>query len=195
MSRKLRIALDCRIENSQQGIGTAVLTLAKALSDSRVSDQEYTFVVREDMRNWLAPYVYGPCSLVGIPASKFSSMRVAFRWITPLRFIRNKFRGRIASVSNSDGYVESRQFDVVHFPTQVGFLTEIPSIYQPWDLQHLHYPQFFTNSEILRRERCYRAYCQRATYVCVQAEWSKRDIVKQYGIPEGKIAVVPWGSA
>jgi len=71
MNRKLRIAVDCRIEDSQQGVGTAVLALAKALSDSNIEDQEYTFIVREDMRDWLAPYVYGPCRLVGIPVSTF----------------------------------------------------------------------------------------------------------------------------
>jgi len=41
----LRIAVDCRIANFQQGNGKAVLTLAKAFSDSTVMEQEYTFVV------------------------------------------------------------------------------------------------------------------------------------------------------
>src|ERR1700733_6616096 len=194
IDRKLRIAVDCRITNSQQGVGTALITLAKALSDSKVADQEYTFIVREDMQSWLAPYVYGPCRLVGIPTSRFSTMKAALRWIAPLRFIWENLRRAMPHVPVSDGYVESRQFDIVHFPTQAAYLTDLPSIYQPWDLQHLHYPQFFSDTEFVLRERYYRAFCGRASYVCVQAEWTRQDVIKQYGLSADKVVVVPWGS-
>ena len=194
MDRKLRIAVDCRIENSQQGVGTAVLALAKALSDSTVADQAYTFIVREDMLEWLAPYIYGPCKLAGVPASTFSSVKASLRWIAPLRFLWRKVRSRTAHIPVSDGYVEAQHFDVVHFPTQTAYLTDLPSIYQPWDLQHLHYPEFFSQSEIMLRERKYRAFCERASCVCVQAEWTKLDVVKHYGLPMEKVVVIPWGS-
>jgi glycosyltransferase involved in cell wall biosynthesis len=194
MDRTLRIAVDCRIGNSQQGVGTAVLALAKALSDSKVEDQEYTFIVRESMLEWLAPYIYGPCKLVGIPASRFSAVKAALRWIAPLRFLWHKVRGRIIHIPVSDGYVEAQQFDVVHFPTQTAYLTDLPSIYQPWDLQHLHYPHFFSKAEFDLRERYYRAFCDRALYVCVQAEWTKQDVINQYGLQADKVVVIPWGS-
>jgi len=194
MERRLRIAIDCRIADPRQGIGTAVLALAKALSESDIDCQKYTFIVREDMREWLAPYVYGPCTLAGIPASSMSILKNALRAIAPLRFLWGKARSMIAHVPVSDGYVESRQFDVVHFPTQLAYLTDLPSIYQPWDLQHLHYPQFFSKSEFALRERYYRKFCERASFVCVQAQWTKQEIIDQYGISEAKVVVVPWGS-
>jgi glycosyltransferase involved in cell wall biosynthesis len=194
MNRKLRIAVDCRIEDSQQGVGTAVLALAKALSDSNIEDQEYTFIVREDMRDWLAPYVYGPCRLVGIPVSTFSTVKAALRWITPLRLLWHEVRGRLAHIPVSDGYVEAQQFDVVHFPTQAAYLTELPSIYQPHDLQHLHYPEFFSKGVCSLRERYYRAFCDRASYVCVHAEWTKQDVMQHYGLPADKVVVILWGS-
>jgi glycosyltransferase involved in cell wall biosynthesis len=194
VNRKLRIALDCRIENSQQGIGTAVLSLAKALSDSKVADQEYTFIVREDMLQWLAPYTYGPCKLAGVPASTYSTVKAALRWIAPLKFLWHKVRGRVAPIPVSDGYVEDHQFDVVHFPTQMAYLSHLPSIYQPWDLQHLHYPGFFSESEFSLRERYYRAFCERASCVCVQAAWTKQDVIDHYGLPADKVVVIPWGS-
>lgn len=194
IDRKLRIAIDCRIGDSNQGIGTAVLALAKALSDSRVADQEYTFVVREEMQGWLAPYVYGPCILAAIPASKSSFFKKALRPIAPLRVIWHKLHTQIAHIPSSDGYIESQHFDVVHFPTQAGYLTSVPSIYQPWDLQHLHYPQFFSQIDLEIRERYYRAFSDQASFVCVQAQWTKRDIVKQFGLAEEKVVVIPWGS-
>jgi glycosyltransferase involved in cell wall biosynthesis len=194
INRKLRIAVDCRIENSQQGVGSAVIALAKALSDSKATNQEYVFLVRQDMLDWLAPYVYGPCRLVGIPASKSSRIKAALRWIAPLRFLWRKLRGGREQIPVSDGYVEAQQFDVVHFPTQMAYLTSLPSIYQPWDLQHLHYPEFFSKSEFSLRESLYRIFCNRASYVSVQAEWTKQDVIKHYGLPADKVVVIPWGS-
>jgi glycosyltransferase involved in cell wall biosynthesis len=194
MARKLRIAIDCRIPDPRQGIGTAVLALAKAFSDSGILDQEYTFIVREGTRDWLTPYVYGPCKLEGIPESALTGVKAALREIAPLRSVWKKLRSQTTRVPISDGYVEGGQFDVVHFPTQAGYLTEKPSIYQPWDLQHLHYPNFFSKAEFEGRERMYRAFCAQASYVCVQAEWTKQDIITKYNLPSDKVVVIPWGS-
>jgi glycosyltransferase involved in cell wall biosynthesis len=193
VNRKLRIAVDCRIENSQQGVGTAVLSLAKALSGSADEDREYTFIVRQDMLEWLTPYIYGPCKLAGIPGSKLSAVKASLRWIAPLRFLWRKVRWRLMHVPVSDGYVEAQQFDVVHFPTQAAYLTDLPSIYQPHDLQHLHYPEFFSKAEFTLREKYYRAFCDRASYVCVHAEWTRQDLIKHYGLPSDKVVVIPWG--
>ncbi len=196
--RKLQIAIDCRIRDSKQGIGTAVLTLTKALCESNVDDQEYTFIVYEHMRDWLAPYVKGPGRLAGIPVVPESPLKVAVHGfvhkIAPLRYLWQKLRGTTGSVPVSDGYVEAHQFDVVHFPTQAAYITKLPSIYQPWDLQHVHYPQFFSQTEFDLRERNYRSFCANASFVCVQAEWTKQDVIKQYGISSDKVVVIPWGS-
>ena len=72
-------------------------------------------------------------------------------------------------------------------------MTELPTIYQPWDLQHLHYPKLFSRAEFFRREREYRAFCDQASFVCVQAEWTKQDIISQYGIGAEKVRVTPLG--
>jgi len=192
--RKLRIAIDCRIGDSHLGIGTAVLALAKALSDSKIAEQEYTFIVREDMRDWLDPYIYGPCRLAGIPESGLSILKKTLRGIAPLRFLWHRAHRTLAHVPVSDGYVESHNFDLVHFPTPLGYLTDLPSIYQPWDLQHLHYPQFFSQTEFDQRERHYRSLCERATWVCVQSEWTRRDIMERYELATERMIVIPWGS-
>lgn len=193
--RTLRIALDCRIPDPQQGIGTAVLALAHSLSDSPISGQEYTFIVRDELKSWLEPHIFGPCRLIGISQPERSKIREAVRAIPPLRAMWTRLHEtRVAAVPVSDGYVESENFDLVHFPTPIGYVTSLPSIYQPWDLQHLHYPEFFSKTNIASRERLYRALCDQARYVCVQTEWSKSDVAEKYKIDPEKIAVIPWGS-
>jgi len=202
MARKLRIAIDCRIYDPKQGIATALLALAKALSDSGVADQEYTFIVRERLRSWLAPYVYGPGKVVGIPEQAepepkpglVSRLKRTLRQNAVARSLWRKLKNKPPALPASDGYVAAQGFDVVHFATQQGYATELPTIYQPWDLQHLHYPGFFSRDEYERRERLYRGFCSRASVVCVQAEWTKRDVMHQYQIPEERVEVIPWGS-
>jgi glycosyltransferase involved in cell wall biosynthesis len=191
---KLRVALDCMGLDAQQGIGTAVLALANALSASASTEQEYTFIVAEDLQEWLRPYISGPCRLMGIPASRLFRLKKSLRPIAPLRSLWHTMQGRILPVPISSGFVESRGFDVIHFPTQSAYLTSLPSIYQPWDLQHLHYPEFFSSTEFALRERWYRAYCSQAAFVCVQTEWSKQDVIEKYGISPDKVVVIRWGS-
>ena len=194
---KIRIALDCRFGEAKQGVGTAVMALAKALSESDIDNQEYTFIVHEEMRSWLAPYVGGSCKLVGISQPAQPCLRTFVRKVPLFRKMYRSARKRISGTERfpvSDGFVEQNGFDLVHFPTQVAYLTKVRTIYQPWDLQHLHYPEFFAKEEVDRREKEYRAFCNQATFICVQAEWTKEDLHKQYGLPKEKICVIPWGS-
>lgn len=72
----------------------------------------------------------------------------------------------------------------VHFPT------DLPFLYEPWDLQHRHYPEFFTLPEYKRREFVYRRGCERAALVITATHWIKDDIVRLYGIERSKIAVI-----
>jgi glycosyltransferase involved in cell wall biosynthesis len=90
--------------------------------------------------------------------------------------------------------VERAAADLVHFPIQDAFVTELPSIYQPHDLLHLHNPEFLSGWERERRERIYRTHCERARMVVAMTSWGKRDLIERYGLPEEKVRVVPWGS-
>lgn len=95
-------------------------------------------------------------------------------------------------VTVSDGTYERLGCDVVHFPTQSFILCALPTIYNPHDLQHLHYPQFFTPKELLGRETSYRAACQLSNTVVVGSEWIKKDVISQYGVSPDKVQIIPW---
>jgi glycosyltransferase involved in cell wall biosynthesis len=193
-SPKLRVAIECRGLDPQQGIGSAVFSLADALSKSTASSQEYTFLVDDKIRAWLQPVVSGPCRLASFPSPRPSFLKRALRRLGPLHAALARHRSRHRPLPSSDGYVESHGFDLVHFPMQLAYLTPLPSIYQPWDLQHVHYPQFFNRTELADRDRRYRAFCAQARYICVQTEWSKNDLIRSYGIAPAKIVVIKWGS-
>src|SRR5882762_1834192 len=78
-STKLRIAIDCRINDPLQGIGRAVIALARALSASPMYEQEYTFVVREDASEWIKPHIYGPCRFEAVPVPESLGSRLKSR--------------------------------------------------------------------------------------------------------------------
>jgi glycosyltransferase involved in cell wall biosynthesis len=65
-------------------------------------------------------------------------------------------------------------------------------IYNPHDLQHVYYPQFFAPLDLAWREAVYPAGCRLAHTVAVASERVKQDIVQHYAVNPGKIQVIPW---
>jgi glycosyltransferase involved in cell wall biosynthesis len=98
---------------------------------------------------------------------------------------------RTVGVARSDGAIERARVDVMHFTFQSGFLTAIPSIYQPWDLQHVHLPQFFTPRERLARDVVLRALCDQARLVVAASSWVRNDLAAHFSIPDEKLALIP----
>jgi len=94
----------------------------------------------------------------------------------------------------SNGFYENLGCDVIHFPNPSFILCALPMIYNPHDLLHLHYPQFFTPGLIQEREAIYPPGCHYARVVVAGSQWIKNDLVKQYGLKPKKIQVIPWGA-
>jgi glycosyltransferase involved in cell wall biosynthesis len=92
---------------------------------------------------------------------------------------------------SSDGRVEELQADVVHFVTPQAYLTQVPSIYQPLDLLHVHEPQQFAPAHRAYRERAYRIFCEQAAWVVAMTSWGRSDLADHYGIGLDRIVVVP----
>lgn len=186
------------MDEPRQGVGTAVLALLYGLGRLRQSQQEYVLLVQTRHLEFFRPYVTGNCSLVGIPHSTgsiLSQVRSKLRNISFLQWVWTKIRPLAVQLPSSDGTAERLGCDLVHFPSQFGYTTNLPSIYQPWDLQHCHYPEFFSPQDLRSRNVQYRGFCKRARFVCVQTEWTKQDVVTQLGIEPEKIVVIRWGTA
>ncbi len=195
---KLRVAIDFRVEDPRQGVGTAVLALAHGLSGLKGTEQEYIFVVLERNKEFFLPFISGPCSLVGVEDRQGALRGKLKRYAKKIPFLQKAWVALHPGDSllpSSDGTVETLGCDLVHFPAQTAYTTSLPSIYQPWDLQHCHYPAFFSPEDLRLRGIYYPGFCRRATFVCVQTEWTKQDVVRQLGIPADKIEVVRWGTA
>lgn len=187
----LRVGIDARIGAGQfGGVEQVLIGIAAGLSKLDDGDEEYLFLTHPEQDEWLRPYLRGPCR------SLHSRRGYANRRARAIaRGVAERAPGGLdLAVRPTDGTAERARVEVMHFPIQDAFVTDIPSIYQPHDLQHLHFPEHFGRWKQERRERVYRTHCERAEVVVVMTSWGKRDLMEHYGLSDEKVRVVPWGS-
>lgn len=95
----------------------------------------------------------------------------------------------------SDGFFESLQCDLLHIPIQPFTVCAMPTVYNPHDLQHRHYPQFWDAKNVAWREVVSRTGCDLAHTIVVGSQWVKDDVVRQYGVAPDKVQVIPEAAA
>jgi glycosyltransferase involved in cell wall biosynthesis len=199
--RPLRVCVDARREAAgvAGGVEQIIIGLAHGLSCLTDGDEEYLFLTAPTEPDWVAPYLGGRCRILRGTTTAgpsgwrgrlaaVSTIRHAWEHVSPL------LGERTIPIPRSDGTLEGAEADVVHFPRQGAFLTSVPSIYQPHDLQHLHLPQYFTARARLAREVLYRAFCAQASTVVMMTHWGRDDIAEKYALPRDKVCVVPGAS-
>ena len=188
----LRICVDARLPAGRfGGVEQVLIGIAARLSALDDGDEEFLFLTHAGEDDWIRPYVSGPARL--LPTRRGRLQRRA-RAIARGVAERAPRIGPRFAVRVSDGTAEHAGADLVHFPIQDAFVTELPSIYQPHDLLHVHHPEFFSAWERQRRERVYGTHCERAEMVVAMTSWGKRDLIDHFRLPDERVRVVPWGS-
>lgn len=193
--KSTRVCIDARlISGYAGGVETVLIGLASGLSSLDDGDEEYLLLTYRGEDDWLRPYVRRPVRIVPV-----SPPSIGYRLGVRFRRARDFWRRvpMIPGVGNglppvSDGTAEKLGAHVVHLALQRGFRTAIPTIYNPHDLQHRHLPGLFTERERRTREIRFGALMEQARMVVVTSSWGRRDLIEQYGLPEEKVAVVPW---
>lgn len=194
----LRIGIDARLTGGfAGGVAQFVIGLAYGLSQLTDGDEEYYFLVHHSAEDWLSPYVGNNCRILKSKPVLTRSIdwKQQVSQLPLLRKMWHKFATGGFSLPESDGTIEDAGLDLMHFTFQSAFLTNIPSIYHPHDLQHLHLPDLFTPRVKYFREFSYRTFCEQASMVAVVSSWIKEDVIKQYGLSADKVFVVPFAPA
>lgn len=206
-TRPLRIGIDAAMDGGGNpgGITQATIALISALGKLSDGDETYVILALPGHDDWIKPYL-GPNQLIQPYPTEESGHRA--RWL--LRRIANGRFGRVAKdrirrtlfpaatngvlVSGppaSPGFLESLGLNIMHFPWQQFVRTAIPTLFNPWDLQHLHYPYLLPIEEVTRRMLYYALACREATCIAVASQWGKEDFVNKLGLPPQKVRVVP----
>ena len=202
---RVRVGIDARLQHGNAGgVQQFVVGLASGLARLDGRSEDYLFLGPPSVDDWLAPNLGWPAAdrlaaeLPGRPSPPRSGLRslrsrVAARvpgaraaWRRLRRLVTNPQ----VALERSDGTIEGAGIDVMHFTFQAGFLTDVPTIYQPWDLQHVHLPDFFRPEERRWRDEAYGSFCRQARIVVVASDWARHDVANHFGIPPAKIAVI-----
>jgi glycosyltransferase involved in cell wall biosynthesis len=209
----LRVAINAGVTPGVNGGNVqSTIGLVRALGSLNDGAEEYVLIVGSpDQRELLMPYC-GPNQRIVVKSWKpdsngktatngrITATGVLKRVLGPMmpaaRFVQHLLHvpevRHWPEVPVSDGFIESLGCDVMHFPTQGFALCSLPTIYNPHDLQHLHYPQFFTPAELAWRETIYPAGCRYSHTVVVGTQWIKDDVIRRYGTEATKVQVIPW---
>ena len=202
-NKHLKIAINAQIiSRNTGGVESALIGLIHALGQLGDGSEEYIIIGPWQEPDWPKPYM-GPNQRIvrGLqPTKRRGPLDLFKRALGPLRPLgRTILRGLFPppprsppQVPVSDGFYESLECDVIHFPFQHFVLCALPTIYNPHDLQHRHYPQFFTPSAIARRESIYPAGCHLAHTIVVGSHWVRQDVMRHYRVDPNKIQVIPW---
>ena len=208
--RPMRVAVGAELVPGQSlgGIEQITLGLVSALGRLDDGDEEYLIISHRDAPDWLTSYLGPNQRIVVGPSAPVEAWELAKRALgplrRPLRSIWRLTRGlpgprrhgppTVDSVSESDGFYERLNADVIHFPYQRYIRTKLPMVYNPHDLQHLHFPEYFRKDEIRWRELLYRSGCDLAKVVVVASQWAKDDLVRRYDLAAEKVEVIPWAA-
>lgn len=174
------------------GVETVLIALIKALG-KQGGDDEYLIVCQADAVDFFKPFV-GPNSRIIARDFESKAPRTSsfVRWV--LSPVKHRLVPQLPKWSFprvSDGFLEDLEADVIHFPCQDFTICGIPSIYSPHDLQHRHFPQFFSPASLVWREETYRKGCDYSKAIIVGSQFVKDDITMQFGTSPSKIQVIP----
>jgi glycosyltransferase involved in cell wall biosynthesis len=83
-------------------------------------------------------------------------------------------------------------FDLVHSTCNYSFpeMRAFPHILTMLDLQHVHYPEFFSSEAWAERDNLYRDSAKQAAHLICISEYTRLDVHKSYGIPLEKMTTV-----
>lgn len=204
---KLRIAINAQLipGRGAGGIESVLIGLIAALGQLNDGAEEYVVIGPWEKPDWLAPYLGSNQHIVCGPRPSQvrgpGPLELFKRVLGPLRskgrrVWRELFPVPVSrvwpEVPVSDGFYEELGCHVIHFPWQPYTVCAMPAVYNPHDLQHVHFPEFFSPIEIAWREITYRTGCNLAQTVVVGSTWVKDDLVKHFSLHPGKVQVIPW---
>ena len=150
---------------------------------------EYIVVGPREGSEWLEPHLGPNQRLVPfIPA----------RASVPRR-VKSAFARGLGAYEDGSGiwpepFFDSLGADVVHFPFQSFLRCRTPTIFNPHDLQHCHYPEFFDDDQLRTRNAMYPEACRSARFVATESEWTRRDVIGQFGLEPAKVVTVYRGA-
>jgi glycosyltransferase involved in cell wall biosynthesis len=125
-------------------------------------------------------------------------------FLNPLRALKKIFlkirkdeRGLEKMVRKEiQNFLHRHRITLLFFPASHVYprgLTRVRTIVTVYDLQHIHFPEYFSERARARRDEQYRYIALHADHIISISNYTKDDLVRRYSIPREKIAVIHLG--
>lgn len=193
----MKVLIDARVEPGVNGgIEQALIGLVECMNLRAQPNTEITWLALNSNYEFIKSRISDNQQVLLIEPENLSTRGIAtfLRKSGPgrklLRFLRQYGPFRY-ELPNAPDAVKQINPDVVHFPLQFGFKTSIPSVYQPHDLQHLHFPEFFSDETLYLRNKVYADMMMQASIIAVGNDWTVNDVREKYPQYSGKVRNVP----
>lgn len=185
----VRVLIDSRLAPGVDGgVQQVIEGLASGFALSESTGAEFTFLTRGP---WLEP-AEGPVR-VRYAAGRRSLLAQLTRGIPGARALRRRLTVPVRNAPVLGGCpVDDTEYDVVHLAIQHGFRPSRPYVYSPYDLQHLHFPEFFP-AELREIRRVYEPLARHADAIVMHTPWNAADVADQFGLAPESIFCVPLG--
>ena len=192
LSRQITVAIDARLpDQGQGGVLQVLISLSNSLNHVSREDLKKIWIVFEGT-NWWKQIIPAGDEIFEVSAPfKGLSLSLFSRFPKLLSRIYPMISRFIPARASLDNYLISQEVDLVHLPYQDGLFTNLPFVYNPHDLQHFYFPDFFSKSQIKHRNRVWRAKCQTASLVFSASPMVTNDLTEYWEIPQNKIFLVP----
>lgn len=188
----MHVAIDARLPDSGQGGVLQVLrVLGLSFQHESIPEFKRTWIVYRGTKWWRDTVPAGDSILEVDPPFGGVALRVAERLPRLISFAYPLMRRIQKDQPTFDAELQERGVDLVHLPFQDGFLTELPSVYNPHDLQHHYFPENFSESQRRHREVIWRRRADRATTVMAASYSVEDDLNRLWAVERAKIRVVP----
>ena len=193
----MNVLIDARVEPGVNGgIEQALIGLVESMSSTLISSLDVTWLALSSNHEFIKIRIPDSHRVVLVNSENVSTRAIA-------KVLRRSRAGRLAlrflrqfgpfkyKLPDAPIIVGQLNPDVIHFPLQFGFKTNVPSIYQPHDLQHMHFPHYFSKETLYLRSKVYAAMMTQASIIAVGNDWTAADVRSKFPEFSAKIRNVP----
>lgn len=187
-----KVLIDARLpEYFVGGIQVVLQCLGSGFKKYDDEDIELIWLVYKNTKWWITFFPKnGQIVEVTAPLGSFGLylLKKFPRVISKLRPIYTKIS---KSKFPYDSLLKNLDVDLVHQPFQDSFETNYPTIWHPHDLQHEHFPRFFTKLQRQHRNTVWRNFALKSDVIVVESPLIKDDLEKFWNVDTDKCVMIP----
>lgn len=192
---RMIVAIDtnCILPGQVGGIENYTLGLIEALKLPDSPAEKLVLLTRAENHSLFSPYADPRTEIMRIERPLYGGVPV-HNWAELLAKHPAGGRKTLESFQRQKtDLLHRRQVDLVHFPgnTINPLDLDLPVVLNLHDLQHRHFPQYFTREEINNREKWWVASAFRADALIAASHYTRQDLQQELRVEGSKIFVTP----